>query len=159
MPKIEMGEDVYRIVGDGGEEGLAAVYGDSAVLDVPGHHYIALVDVEGEETVSLLPDDVWVIDGRPVAGVEVEDVDFDLEGGEGGEGGGGGEEEGGKGEGEGDEGDQEEGPEDSVGDGEEGDEDEDEEDDDLIGDDPDEDEDEGEEEEEEELELAGYTGI
>ena len=83
MPKIEMGEDVYRIVGDGGEEGLAAVYGDSAVLDVPGHHYIALVDVEGEETVSLLPDDVWVIDGRPVAGVEVEDVDFDLEGGEG----------------------------------------------------------------------------
>ena len=130
MPKLQMGDDAYRIVGDGGEEGELAEYGVAATLDVGLHHYIALVECEGDgdDVVSLLPDEAWIVDGVAVQGVEVEDVEFA----------GPGEEEEGEAVAEVDEDDGEE---------------EEEEDDDLVGDEPDEDEEEDEEEEDVELEL------
>ena len=113
-------------MGDGGEEGELAEYGVAATLDVGLHHYIALVECEGDgdDVVSLLPDEAWIVDGVAVQGVEVEDVEFAGPGEEEGE---------------------------AVAEVDEDDgEEEEEEDDDLVGDEPDEDEEEDEEDEEEE---------
>lgn len=88
MPKLQMGDDAYRIVGDAGEEGELVMYGDAAVLETGGRRYVAVVDVDPEDpdsVVSLLPDDEWLIEGRAVP-CEQEDVDFQgPDGGQGGE--------------------------------------------------------------------------
>src|SRR5579883_2174349 len=79
MPKLQLGDDVYRIVGDGGEEGELVEYGDPATLEVGGHRYLAIVDVDptdDQNVISLLAEGEWIVDGRSVGDVEMEDVEF-----------------------------------------------------------------------------------
>jgi hypothetical protein len=86
MPKIEVGEEEYRIVGDDGTEGANAFFGETAVLDTETCHYTALVDIpkDGGEPVSLM-EGGWIFDvmgGKMLKEVDLEDVSFEEEEGE-----------------------------------------------------------------------------
>lgn len=80
MPKIQLGADGYRIVGDGGEEGMIVDYGEAATLDTDSLHYMALVDLgDDEEPKTCLGSGDWlrnVVSGGAVD-VEQEEVTFD----------------------------------------------------------------------------------
>lgn len=83
MPKLQFGDEAYRIVGDNGEEGELVEYGVAATLTTPGHRFVAVVDVDEadpDEVVSLLPDNEWLIDGPAVEAAQ-EDVEFAQAGG------------------------------------------------------------------------------
>ncbi len=78
MPKLQFGDEAYRIVGDGGEEGELVEYGMAATLDVGGKRLLAIVDADPDdpqEVLSLLPEGEWVVEGRAVAATQ-EDVEF-----------------------------------------------------------------------------------
>lgn len=74
MPKLQFGDNAYRIV-DAGEGGELVEYGLAATLTVGLHRYVAVVGKEGEDVVSLLPDGEWLIDGQAVK-ADQEDVVF-----------------------------------------------------------------------------------
>lgn len=79
MPKVQLGDEAYRIVGDNGEEGELAAYGEAATLEVGLTRYVAVVDADPDDdhnVMSLLPEGEWMIEGRGVPGVDVEDVEF-----------------------------------------------------------------------------------
>lgn len=90
MPKIQAGDDGYRIIGDSGEEGEAVAYGEVADLTVGLNTYVALVNLNGEDMESELPEEAWLIKGTLLRDVEVEEVEFTPPGTEDGEGDGGG---------------------------------------------------------------------
>jgi hypothetical protein len=78
MPRLELGETEYRIVGDDGAEGRLVGYGETATLDAGELHLSALID---EESKGLLPGGTKCIDtltGEAIECVE-EDVIFEGE--------------------------------------------------------------------------------
>ena len=50
---IEKGEQGYRLIGPGGEEGDLTEYGDPATLEIGGETYMALLPSEEEEYEEL----------------------------------------------------------------------------------------------------------
>lgn len=83
--KLQFGDDEYRIVLEdaAGEvtEGEIVPYGESATLEANGTNYLAVCDLDGngEDVVSSLPDEEWVVTYSPVQ-AETEDVKFEADG-------------------------------------------------------------------------------
>jgi hypothetical protein len=83
-PKLQYGDDAYRIVAGDGTEGELFPYGEAATLDAGGHRFLAFIDIDPDDpkdVVSLLPENEWLeMDGRDVGEVEHEDVEFQVAG-------------------------------------------------------------------------------
>ena len=83
MPQLQLGEEEYRIVGDGGEEGETVLYGETATLDAGDVHLTAIVDFEegaGEDdpVVGLLPGGAKMIETLTGEVVECEEVETEF---------------------------------------------------------------------------------
>ena len=83
MPQLQLGDEEYRIVGDGGEEGETVLYGETATLDAGDVHLTAIVDFEegaGEDdpVVGLLPGGAKMIETLTGEVVECEEVETEF---------------------------------------------------------------------------------
>jgi hypothetical protein len=79
MPKIQLGDAEYRIVGDNGEEGEVMLYGQPAVLDCEGGQFMTTWDLDKEgDPVCKLKKGMMINteNGQTVQTVETEEVDF-----------------------------------------------------------------------------------